>query len=40
VRDGRVRRIREYMDTKGGWAQVFGEDEPATLLEFGVGPVT
>jgi uncharacterized protein len=37
VRDGKVRRIREYMDTRGGWAQVFGEDEPATLLEFVVG---
>ena len=37
VRDGKVRRIREYMDTRGGWAQVFGDDEPATLLEFVVG---
>jgi uncharacterized protein len=34
VRDNTVWRIREYMDTRGGWAQVFGEDEPATLLEF------
>src|SRR5271156_4210056 len=37
VRHGKVRRIREYMDTRGGWAQVFGEDDPATLLEFVAG---
>jgi uncharacterized protein len=37
VRDGTVWRIREYMDTRGGWAQVFGESEPAPLLEFLVG---
>jgi ketosteroid isomerase-like protein len=36
ARDGKVRRIREYMDTRGGWAQVFGEDEPGALLEFAV----
>jgi uncharacterized protein len=35
VQDGRVRTIREYMDTRGGWAQVFGGDQsPAPLLEF------
>ena len=34
VRDGLVWRIREYMDTRGGWAQVFGESEPAQLVEF------
>jgi uncharacterized protein len=34
VRDGKVRRIREYMDTRGGWAQVFGEGEPIQLIEF------
>jgi hypothetical protein len=34
VRDGKVWRIREYMDTRGGWAQVFGESKPAPLLEF------
>ena len=34
VRDGRVWRIREYMDTRGGWAQVFGEGEPGQLIEF------
>lgn len=34
VRDGKVWRIREYMDTRGGWAQVFGEDEPVQLIEF------
>jgi ketosteroid isomerase-like protein len=39
VRDGKVRRIREYMDTRGGWAQVFGEDEPAQLIEFTADPV-
>lgn len=33
VRDGKVRHIREYMDTRGGWAQVFGEDEPKALLD-------
>jgi len=37
VRDGKVWRIREYMDTRGGWAQVFGEDEPLQLVEFIVG---
>jgi uncharacterized protein len=34
VRDGLVWRIREYMDTRGGWAQVFGESEPVQLVEF------
>jgi uncharacterized protein len=34
VRDGKIQHIREYMDTRGGWAQVFGSDEPNTLLEF------
>jgi ketosteroid isomerase-like protein len=34
VHDGKIQHIREYMDTRGGWAQVFGEDEPGTLLEF------
>lgn len=38
VHDGKVRRIREYMDTRGGWAQVFGEDEPAQLIEFTANP--
>jgi ketosteroid isomerase-like protein len=37
VRDGKVWRIREYMDTRGGWAQVFGDSEPLPLLEFVVG---
>jgi ketosteroid isomerase-like protein len=40
VRDGKVRRICEYMDTRGGWAQVFGEDAPATLLDFVGGKAT
>jgi hypothetical protein len=33
----KVWRIREYMDTRGGWAQVFGESEPVQLIEFVVG---
>jgi ketosteroid isomerase-like protein len=37
VRDGRVWRIREYMDTRGGWEQVFGEGEPRQLVEYMVG---
>jgi hypothetical protein len=34
MRGGKVWRIREYMDTRGGWAQVFGEGEPVQLIEF------
>jgi ketosteroid isomerase-like protein len=34
VRDGKVWRIREYMDTRGGWGQVFGEGEPLQLVEY------
>lgn len=34
VREGKVFRIREYMDTRGGWAQVFGEDDPSRLIAF------
>jgi len=34
VCDGRIRQIRGYMDTRGGWAQVFGQEAPKTLLEF------
>lgn len=37
VREGRVWRIREYMDTRGGWAQVFGNEAPQPLLEFARG---
>ena len=33
VADGRVTAIREYMDTRGGWLQVFGGDPPEVLLE-------
>jgi ketosteroid isomerase-like protein len=33
VADGRVMAIREYMDTRGGWSQVFGGDTPEGLLE-------
>ena len=31
VHEGRVRRIREYMDTRGGWVQLFG-DGPGRVL--------
>jgi ketosteroid isomerase-like protein len=34
VQDGKVLHMREYMDTRGGWAQVFGGEEPKVLLEF------
>lgn len=34
VRDGKVTQIREYMDTRGGWAQVFGAGAGRTLMEF------
>jgi ketosteroid isomerase-like protein len=34
VVDGKIRHVREYMDTRGGWAQVFGQEEPGTLLAF------
>jgi uncharacterized protein len=37
VRDEKVWRIREYMDTRGGWAQVFGEGDPEQLVEFLAG---
>lgn len=37
VRDCKVWRIREYMDTRGGWMQVFGQDEPGQLAEFVTG---
>jgi ketosteroid isomerase-like protein len=33
VADGRVMAIREYMDTRGGWLQVFGGDASEVLLE-------
>jgi ketosteroid isomerase-like protein len=33
VAEGRVTAIREYMDTRGGWLQVFGNDPPEVLLE-------
>lgn len=35
VKDGRVSVICEYMDTRGGWVQVFGDDPPAALLRAG-----
>jgi ketosteroid isomerase-like protein len=34
VPDGKVWRIREYMVTRGGWDQVFGEGEPLQLVEY------
>lgn len=34
LRDGKVWRIREYMDTRGGWAQVFGDAEARPLLAY------
>jgi uncharacterized protein len=37
VRDGKVREIREYMDTRGGWAQVFGDEPAKPLLDFVAG---
>lgn len=33
VTDDRVTEIREYMDTRGGWLQVFGDDPPEVLLQ-------
>ena len=33
VADDRITAIREYMDTRGGWLQVFGGDPPEILLE-------
>jgi ketosteroid isomerase-like protein len=33
VADRRVAAIREYMDTRGGWIQVFGGDHASVLLE-------
>jgi hypothetical protein len=34
VRDRKVLHIREYMDTRGGWVQVFRNDGPRALLSF------
>jgi uncharacterized protein len=35
VEEGKVRTIREYMDTRGGWAQIFeGASNPGPLLPF------
>jgi ketosteroid isomerase-like protein len=33
VAEGRVTAIREYMDTRGGWFQVFGGDPASVLLQ-------
>ncbi|MCP3712333.1 nuclear transport factor 2 family protein [Paraburkholderia sp. CNPSo 3274] len=34
VKDGQVVAIREYMDTRGGWVQVFGDREASQLIEY------
>jgi ketosteroid isomerase-like protein len=34
IRDGAIWRIREYMDTRGGWRQVFADDPPAPLMDY------
>ena len=34
VLGGKVMKIREYMDTRGGWAQVFGDEPPRPVLAF------
>lgn len=31
LRDGKIAQMREYMDTLGGWKQVFGEQEPSQI---------
>jgi ketosteroid isomerase-like protein len=33
VADGQITAIREYMDTRGGWLQVFGDDRPEILMQ-------
>ncbi len=33
VSDGLITAIREYMDTRGGWRQVFGGEDSEILLE-------
>jgi uncharacterized protein len=33
IDDGVVTAIREYMDTRGGWLQVFGDGRPQVLLQ-------
>jgi ketosteroid isomerase-like protein len=38
VREGKVTQIREYMDTRGGWAQVFGAGPGKTLMAFAEAP--
>jgi ketosteroid isomerase-like protein len=32
VVDGRIATIREYMDTRGGWAQMFGDAAPVPIV--------
>ncbi|MEX3948456.1 hypothetical protein AB4Y40_12010 [Paraburkholderia sp. EG287B] len=33
VKDWQVAAIRECMDTRGGWVQVFGDREASQLIE-------
>lgn len=32
VVDGRIAAVREYMDTRGGWVQMFGDAEPGAIV--------
>jgi len=32
VVEGRVSGIREYMDTRGGWVQMFGDAAPGPIV--------
>jgi ketosteroid isomerase-like protein len=32
VVDGRIATIREYMDTRGGWVQMFGDADPGAIV--------
>jgi len=32
--NGKIKAIREYMDTRGGWAQVFGSEPVEQLIEY------
>jgi ketosteroid isomerase-like protein len=32
VVDGTIATVREYMDTRGGWVQMFGDGEPGAIV--------
>ena len=32
VANGKIAAVREYMDTRGGWVQVFGDADPAPIV--------